>query len=149
MHLEENTLPGDSRENAQRFQETLFALSHALRRHHKLVQAQLKITATELDILQYLTRQGPQKMKEMAAAFEIKLSTLTSIIDNAEKRRILKRSHAKADRRVVLLEITPQGRQVMEKYEAYLTEIVQRMQPDLDKSAFDQMVRAMEEIGRL
>lgn len=55
-------------------------------------------------------------MKEIAAHYQLKLSTLTSVVDKAEKHEILCRCASKEDRRVVLVDTTEHGKIIFHDY---------------------------------
>ena len=88
-------------------------------------------------------------MKAISEHFNIKLSTLTSVIDKAEKRRVVKRTNSKEDRRVVFLEATKKGEEVFEEYNQHLKEVVHMLKDTFDEDTFNHFVNGMETFTKL
>jgi MarR family 2-MHQ and catechol resistance regulon transcriptional repressor len=58
-----------------------------------------------------------QKMKEVGEHFNIKLSTLTSTVDKLEQNRLVRRRNSREDRRVIYIQPTNRGEQLLEDIE--------------------------------
>ena len=65
------------------------------------------VVDSDVDIIRFLESEEQKKMKELGERFQIKLSTLTSIIDKLEKGKLVKRKNSKKDRRVIFIQTTP------------------------------------------
>ena len=128
---------------------SLLNLSEIFRKRQDFIKKKYKISALEMDMIQYVIDHGPQKMKDVSKHFHIKLSTLTSIIDKAEQNRVLKRVNSKDDRRVVYLDVTARGRKVYEEYTVYLGEISNYIKSNLDEKVFHNFVESMETYTKL
>lgn len=124
-------------------------LSCAFRHHREYMRHTLEVSTQELELIQFIVRYGPKKMRDIATHFYLKLSTLTSIVDKAEGRGHVKRMGSEADGRVVLLDVTPAGRQVYLAYHAYLQETVQQMVNTLDPQVLEHFVEGVESFNRL
>lgn len=135
--------------DVKRLEKNLILLNDMLRKHHDYIQKKYKVSALEMEIMQFVMTEGPQKMKDVAHHFHIKLSTLTSVIDKAEKARIVKRVNSKEDRRVVFLDITKRGKNIFQEYQKYLKSMVAQMQHSLEPDAFDLFVEGMETFTRI
>ena len=72
---------------------------------------------TDVDIIRYLEAEEQKKMKELGEKFQIKLSTLTSIIDKLEKGKLVKRKNSKKDRRVIYIQTTPNAKKLLHELE--------------------------------
>merc|ERR1711916_141679 len=83
-------------------------------------------------------------MKEIGQYFNVKLSTLTSIIDKIERQKLVKRVNSSTDRRVVYLEVTKKGQRLYENYGLYLSSIAQRMRNSIDEGEFNALVNGLE-----
>jgi len=90
--------------DSKRLEQSIITLNNVLRKEQRYIMDKYKISSQEMEILQYVIENGPQKMKVISEHFNIKLSSLTSVIDKAEKRRVVKRVNSKEDRRVVYLD---------------------------------------------
>lgn len=130
----------DINQEIDRFEQSLINLNNAFRQHRDFIKARFGISGLEMELIQFVIKNGPQKMKAISEHFHIKLSTLTSIIDKAERARIVKRVNSKEDRRVVYLDLTRKGRGIYDDYNKYLRETMMRMQANLDNQTFEQFV---------
>jgi DNA-binding MarR family transcriptional regulator/YHS domain-containing protein len=67
------------------------------------------LTEAEQETLRFLGHCGECMMREVAAACEVALSTMTGIVDRLVKKGLVQRRHSEADRRVVLVRLTARG----------------------------------------
>lgn len=133
----------------EQMEQSFILLNDIFRKRDDFIKNKYRISSLEMELIQYVIRNGPQKMRAVAEFFHIKLSTLTSIIDKAEKQRILKRVNSKEDRRVVYLDITKKGKKIFEEYKKYLQDMVVRMQDSFDKEAFEKFVAGIETFNQV
>ena len=79
----------------------------------------LGAAAEETTIAQYrslvvLASRGPQRLVDMAAALGVAPSTAGRMCDRLTRKGLIRRQRARADRRAVLVSITPAGRAVVD-----------------------------------
>jgi DNA-binding MarR family transcriptional regulator len=67
------------------------------------------LTEAEREALRLFGHRGECMMREVAAACEVALSTMTGIVDRLVKKGLVQRRHSEADRRVVLVRLTARG----------------------------------------
>lgn len=72
--------------------------------------AGLGLTASEINALANLADGRSRTVSELGAAAGTRPTTLTSVLDRLERRGLVRRKGAPADRRAVLIELTPAGR---------------------------------------
>jgi DNA-binding MarR family transcriptional regulator len=80
----------------------------------------LGAAAEETTIAQYralvvLASRGPQRLVDLAAALGVAPSTAGRMCDRLVRKRLIQRHRARADRRAILVSITPAGRQVVDQ----------------------------------
>ena len=80
----------------------------------------LGAAAEETTIAQYralvvLASRGPQRMVDLAAALGVAPSTAGRMCDRLVRKGLIRRHRARADRRSVLVSVTPAGRQVVDQ----------------------------------
>ena len=68
------------------------------------------LSAQEAKALEILGRQGPLKMKELAAQLRLAVSSTTALADRMETKGYLERRRSDGDRRVIHLALTTDGR---------------------------------------
>ncbi len=130
--------------SVERLEKSLRTLSDVYRKHQEYIKAKYKISALEMEIIQLVVLDGRKKMKEIGQYFNVKLSTLTSIIDKIERQKLVKRVNSSTDRRVVYLEVTKKGQRLYENYGLYLSSIAQRMRNSIDEGEFNALVNGLE-----
>ena len=76
------------------------------------------ITLPQLWVLHQVAERQTCTMHMLAQTLELKSSTVTGLADRLVKLGLLKRCNSQTDRRVVLAEITPKGRKILEHMNA-------------------------------
>ena len=82
-------------------------------------------------------------MSRLAEMLDVSFSAATGLIDRIEERGFVERIRVPEDRRVVLVRITPAGRQMLDDVETARTEIIGRVLDQLDPSQLDGVATAM------
>lgn len=135
--------------SVERLEKSLRTLSDVYRKHQDYIKTKYQISALEMEIIQLVVLEGRKKMKEIGTHFNVKLSTLTSIIDKIERQRLVKRVNSQKDRRVVFLEVTKKGQRLYENYSQYLHVIAQMMRRSMDDDQFQALVQGLETMTEL
>jgi DNA-binding MarR family transcriptional regulator len=92
----------------------LLALQRAAHATLQVLAAQLvdlDLTASEINALANLADGRGRTVSELGAAVGTRPTTLTSVLDRLERRGHITRGTRQGDRRAVLIELTPSGRQ--------------------------------------
>jgi DNA-binding MarR family transcriptional regulator len=89
----------------------------------------LGAAAEETTIAQYralvvLASRGPQRMVDLAGALEVAPSTVGRMCDRLGRKGLIRRHRGRADRRAVLVSITPDGRDVVDQATARRRELI-------------------------
>lgn len=124
----------------------MIALRDVFRKHQRFIKENFKISELEMEILQFVALNGRRKMKDIGEAFNIKLSTLTSIVDKIERQKFVKRINSKTDRRAVYLDLTPKGKRLYEKYSHYIHVMARLMKRTIKDENFGVFVEELEKI---
>jgi DNA-binding MarR family transcriptional regulator len=66
-------------------------------------------------MLYTLSRKGPQIVTAMAQTFNVSVSHITHVVDLLEQKGYIKRLRSKADKRVVELHLTDEGKKLAEE----------------------------------
>jgi DNA-binding MarR family transcriptional regulator len=143
-----NSAPSPALSEKQ-LEKSLYDLNDIYRRHQDYIKTKYKVNAIEMEIIQYVVKDGKKKMKELGDYFDIKLSTLTSIIDKIEKQKLVKRVNSKDDRRVVYLEVSKKGEKLYSDYLRYIQVISQMMANSLDDREYNGFVSGLEIMTRM
>ncbi|MGX4668096.1 MarR family winged helix-turn-helix transcriptional regulator [Cerasibacillus sp. JNUCC 74] len=70
---------------------------------------------SEFTILETLYHKGKQTVREISESVLIKTGSITYVIDKLEQKGLLKRQHCQEDRRVVYIDITNEGKKLMDE----------------------------------
>ncbi|QJD84904.1 MarR family winged helix-turn-helix transcriptional regulator [Cohnella herbarum] len=98
----------------QRFHQALQAFKRSSE-SDILNKMQAQITPPQIFMLYYINKLGGCKLTQLAEKMEVKPSAVTVMIDRLEKSGYVTRSHDTVDRRAILVEATPAGKEVLEK----------------------------------
>jgi DNA-binding MarR family transcriptional regulator len=104
------------------------------------------ISMTQLHVMNMLERHGEMAMSRLAEMLDVSDSNATGLIDRMEERGYVERIRVPSDRRVVLVRITDQGRQVMEEVETLREEMLERMLGRLDEARLTRVAAAMADL---
>ncbi|WP_158289497.1 MarR family winged helix-turn-helix transcriptional regulator [Paenibacillus flagellatus] len=116
-----------------RFQTALYTFKRSLESDllHKL---KTQITAPQMFMLHFVSRHGACRLTQLADKMEVKPSAVTVMIDRLEKSGYVTRTHDTADRRSVLVQVTPEGIDILEKAmlerKDALARFLARLEPD-------------------
>lgn len=133
-------------EQLAKLENSLINLRDVFRKHQRYIKENFKVSEVEIEIIQFVALNGRKKMKEIGEAFNIKLSTLTSIVDKIERQKFVKRINSKIDRRAVYLDLTPKGRKLYDKYSHYIHVMALLMKRTIEDEHFGIFVDELEKI---
>lgn len=113
------------------------------------------VPSAQLDVLRLLHERGRLTVSQLAKELSVTVSAITSLSNRLVNSRLVRRIADKSDRRLVWLDLTPEGKELFEKIHAQRLERIrsyfQRV-PQSEVTAFvetlSQLVRLMEDAGR-
>jgi DNA-binding MarR family transcriptional regulator len=103
----------------------------------------LGISMAQLHVMHLLERHGEIAMSRLAEMLDVSDSAATGLIDRIEERGFVERIRVPEDRRIVLVRITPVGRQTLEDVEASRAEIMAQILDQIDPSQLEGIATAM------
>lgn len=112
--------------------------------------AALGLTASEINALGNLADGRARTVSELGVAAGTRPTTLTSVLDRLERRGHITRSTRPGDRRAVLVELTPSGRQAAQMIGQTLSDLERRALDGLPADAvagFRSVLRALTEVS--
>jgi len=110
--------------------------------------AELRLTQAEAHVLAALGELAPCSINDLHHCFGHKRSTLTSLLDRLEERGWVRRGTHPTSRRLVLIELTEEGRLVADRTQAAVRELEARLMTHLesdDLAACARVLSALEE----
>jgi MarR family 2-MHQ and catechol resistance regulon transcriptional repressor len=71
----------------------------------------VELNMQELRLVEFLGNEGPRMMRELAEHLTVAVNSVTSIVDNLERKRLVRRRRSEEDRRVIRVQLTHPGRE--------------------------------------
>lgn len=102
-----------------------------------------------MEIILFVSENGPQRMKSIGETFKIKFSTLTSLVDKIERLGLVKRVNSKEDRRSILVTVTRKGQKMLEEYDKQILSLAQRITDQANGKGVDQIIHSLEMVSPL
>ncbi len=95
------------------------------------LELDLNFSKTELMTLLVVERQGELSMSQICDAMNMPMSTATGIVDRMVKKGILQRERSETDRRIVVVNMTEKGREIIEHYVGVLNSYLEQIEASL------------------
>jgi DNA-binding MarR family transcriptional regulator len=112
---------------AAEIQQLMPVFLGAMIRRERNAISQGIITLPQFLGLDFLRNHPVSPVKDFAATLGVQLSSASGLLDRLAKLGLLKRTHSKEDRRVVLLTLTPKGEQMVDEVRKQKKESVSRI----------------------
>jgi len=106
----------------------------------------LGISMSQLHVMHMLDRHGELPMSRLAEMLDVSLSAATGLVDRVEERAFVERIRVPSDRRIVLVRITPAGRQLLDDVEVLREGILQRVLDELDEAQLAGVATAVADL---
>lgn len=104
------------------------------------------VSGSQAMILWKLRENGPQKVSALADRLQITPGAVTSLSDKLISSGYAERKRDTKDRRVVYLEITEQGREVLQQYRAVIRSTVKQFFTGLPDEDIHHLIRIYEQV---
>jgi DNA-binding MarR family transcriptional regulator len=104
------------------------------------------ITASQGFILEKLENEGPLKVSQVAEALCFTSGAITALADKLISAGYAQRQRSEEDRRVVYLEITPKGRDMLGKIRAHRISIIETFFSSLSHEDAQHLIRIYKQI---
>lgn len=105
------------------------------------------LTLSQLGVLEILLHLGPQNQKDLAGKILRSGANMTTIIDNLEKRQLVRRTRDAADRRTMRVELTQSGTELIGKIFPLHLNNIYRMMGALDSDELRTLSRLTRKLG--
>lgn len=109
----------------------------------------IPISAVSMRALGYIERLGPQRISQMASYESISQPAMTSAINRLETDGLIIRQPDPADARAQLVDLTDQGRHLLEEYRGQVANVLQpklKALPAADYAAIESVVELLEKL---
>jgi DNA-binding MarR family transcriptional regulator len=128
--------------NKQIEQQMTVLLRRVQRIHISTSSGEMELDRSAYGIMCRLADEGPQRLGSFASAFGLDPSTITRQVQALEKAGLATRTTDTADRRASILDLTEEGREVLERTREYRRQRLNEILEDWSEAD-------REELGRL
>jgi DNA-binding MarR family transcriptional regulator len=104
------------------------------------------ISMAQLHVLNLVESHGEMAMSRLAEMLDVSLSNATGLIDRIEERGFVERMRVPTDRRMVLVRLTPAGRQMLDEIETIREQTLRRVLDQLDAVQLAGVASAMVDL---
>jgi DNA-binding MarR family transcriptional regulator len=130
----------------EQFVGALIRLSMAVQYVHQDLSREHDLTPQQSVMMCAITH-GPAGMAELTDYLHIEKSTLTGLVDRAERRGLVARAQDPCDRRAVQVALTPRGREAVTEFQQAITKTLTEQLDDLPASVRRQLRTALPMIA--
>jgi DNA-binding MarR family transcriptional regulator len=104
------------------------------------------ISMSQLHVMHLLEGHGEMPMSRLAEMLDVSFSNATGLIDRVEERGLVERTRVATDRRMVMVQLTPAGRQMLDEFETLREGILRRVLDQLDPKQLAGVATAMRDL---
>jgi MarR family transcriptional regulator, 2-MHQ and catechol-resistance regulon repressor len=112
-----------------------------------LVSSQTGMTLSQFSVLEALLHLGPMCQKEIAEKQLKSGGNMTLVIDNLEKRGLVRRERSQADRRLIIVHLTKPGNKLIEDYFPRHAQAIEHEMGALTAKEQDQLAVLARKLG--
>jgi len=126
----------------------LMKASKSIQEHVKKDISNHGMRTSDFTVLEALYHKGRQTIREISEAVLINTGSITYVIDKLEKKELLKRSYCKEDRRVVYIQITDKGKELMDEIFPQHQEMIEQLFEDITTEEKEIIIDALKRVGK-
>ena len=105
------------------------------------------VSMTEVHTIEAIGMYKARTMTEVASELKITVGTLTTAINNLVKKGYVERKRIEEDRRVVLIQLTRQGKMVYRIHEKFHTDMVKKTVEGLTEEEEKILIKSLKKLG--
>ena len=124
-------------------------ITRAIDLHSRGLMQKVGLTAPQISALQTIERLQPITSGALAKSIHLSQATVTGILTRLETRSLVTRDRSDADRRTVVVRLTPQGRSVLESAPSLLQDRFRRELLKLQEWEQTQMLATLQRIATM
>jgi DNA-binding MarR family transcriptional regulator len=128
-------------------QQMTMLLRRVQRIHISTSSGEMDLDRSAYGILCRLADEGPQRLGLLATAFGLDPSTITRQVQALEKANLVRRRADEDDRRASILDLTEEGRTVLEHTRAYRRRRLEELLDDWAESDRDELARLLTKVN--
>ncbi len=127
-----------------------FANNYASLHNKEFMGDDIKISFSQIQVVEYLLENEDynQKMSEVAKRLGITVSSFTKLARKLEEKGILKKYHIKGNKKDIIIQVTPLGREVYKNYSEQVAKEIFSEMFKLGKNLSEQELELFTEMLR-
>ncbi|MDG0872438.1 MarR family transcriptional regulator [Paenibacillus thiaminolyticus] len=91
------------------------------------------VSGAQIMMMEILRREGPKRSSELAEALQVTLPAITNLANKLVAKSCIERRIPEHDRRVILLELTPEGEELLEAVNAKYGRLTESLWKDFSE----------------
>ncbi|WP_085993562.1 MarR family winged helix-turn-helix transcriptional regulator [Oceanobacillus senegalensis] len=103
---------------------------------------------SDFTIMEALYHKGQQTIKQISEAVLINTGSITYVIDKLEKKGLLERSPCKEDRRVVYIQLTKKGKDLMAEIFPLHQKVIEEVFEDISDEEKRVIIDVLKRVGK-
>jgi len=124
-------------------------ITRAIDLHSRGLMQEIGLTSPQLASLQAIARLQPITVGALAKSIHLSQATLTGIMTRLESRGLVTRTRSGTDRRAVVIELTDQGREILDQAPSLLQDSFHRELLKLQEWEQTQMLATLQRIASM
>jgi len=127
-------------------------LFNSLRSVHKFELAKVETFGLNYEaifLLQFLRRNSPAKMSEIAEEMNIPISTATRVVDRVEAKGLISRKKDLKDNRIILVSLKSKGEKIVREVEDHTFEIISKNLAEFNEDKIRSFIETAIYIGKI
>ena len=94
---------------------SLRRITHAIDAYSRTLKAEYDVTGPQLICLYHIARHEPTTLSQISSAVSLSAGTVNGILDRLQAKKLITRKRTVKDRRKVMVRLTEQGRQLVDR----------------------------------
>lgn len=131
---------------AEKMADVTFRLLDRCREKQARIAGSLGLTVAEFRLLRSFRGEAVLGVGELAHRLELSNSRLTRILDGLVEKEVATREVSRQDRRVIIVELTPRGREIQKTLTERYLRTHQEILDLLPEGAIESVITAMEKL---
>jgi MarR family transcriptional regulator, 2-MHQ and catechol-resistance regulon repressor len=103
---------------------------------------------SDFEILEALYHKDKLTVREVSEAVLINTGSITYVIDKLEKKGLIERSNCKDDRRVVYIQITEEGKKLMDTIFPAHQRVIEDLFEGISEQEKDTVIKVLKHVGK-
>lgn len=103
---------------------------------------------SDFTVLEALYHKGRQTIREISEAVLINTGSITYVIDKLEKKGYIERSYCKEDRRVVYIQITDNGKELMDQIFPKHQQMIEKVFEEVTDEEKEIVIDVLKRVGK-